>query len=96
MIKDTYDIHIERLEELYEKLHVEADDIIFNSKRVKEDLFHYNPLSMRTPRADRLKVDIHVAQEDIQNTIANFQMILDELEDIEDEVNKDEVNNAGE
>lgn len=94
MILPDYEIHMERLEELKEKVNLESDDLKYNLNHVCNEIWRNSDLSNHTPRADRLILLLHVAREDFCNTIQNLQMIVDELDDIEDEVEKHEVYHA--
>lgn len=96
MILPNYEIHMERLEELKEKVNLESDDLKYNLNHVCNEIWRNSDLSNHKPRADRLILLLHVAREDFCNTIQNLQMIVEELDDIEDEVERHEVNNAGE
>lgn len=94
MILPDYEIHMERLEQLKEKVNLESDDLKYNLNHVYNEIWRNSDLSNHTPRADRLILLLHVAREDFCNTIQNLQMIVDELDDIEDEVEKHEVYHA--
>ena len=94
MILPDYEIHMERLEQLKEKVNLESDDLKYNLNHVCNEIWRNSDLSHQTPRRDRLILLLHVAREDFCNTIQNLQMIVDELDDIEDEVERHEVNNA--
>lgn len=96
MILPNYEIHMERLEELKEKVNLESDDLKYNLNHVCNEIWRNSDLSNHTPRADRLILLLHVAREDFCNTIQNLQMIVEELDDIEDEVGRHEVYHAGE
>lgn len=95
MILPNYEIHMERLEELRDKVNLESDDLKYNLNHVCNEIWRNSDLSKHTPRADRLIVLLHVAREDFCNTIQNLQMIVEELDDIEDEVERHEVYHAG-
>ena len=95
MILPNYEIHMERLEGLKEKVNLESDDLKYNLNHVCNEIWRNSDLSNHTPRADRLIVLLHVAREDFCNTIQNLQMIVEELDDIEDEVERHEVYHAG-
>lgn len=94
MILQNYEIHMERLEKLKEKVNLESDDLQYNLNHVCNEIWKNSDLSQQAPRRDRLILLLHVAREDFCNTIQNLQMIVDELDDIEDEVERHEVNNA--
>lgn len=96
MILPDYEIHMERLEQLKEKVNLESDNLKYNLNHVCNEIWKNSDLSNHKPRADRLILLLHVAREDFCNTIQNLQMIVDELDDIEDEVTKYALNHAGE
>lgn len=94
MISETQSIHRERIEQLREKTNQESDELAYELKKIDFELFKFGDASAKKARPKFLITLLHMAQEDLNNTINNIQMIVDELTDIEDEINRDEINNA--
>ena len=94
MLKKTQEIHRERLERLRDESNRDNDEIAYELKNIHFELYRFGDESSGLPRPTYLVLLLHMAQEDIKNTISNLEMLVEELEDIENELNKDEINNA--
>ena len=70
------------IESLVEILEQESDDIPYDIKKLKHELFRNNSKK-------QVEMWCHVLREDIQNTIENLEEIGRVTRDIEDELNEE-------
>lgn len=98
-------IHTERIDDLmYELTELSADDISVAIKRIKHDLYSITDegkefltsINKEPPKNRDVLLWLHYGQEKVRDALGYLQLLSDELDDIEDEVNRDEVNNARE
>ena len=96
-------IHIESINEImFELSELLADDVTVSIKHIKRDLVSVTEEGQKfsekigkkpTKTKDAL-LWVHFGREKVQETLGYLQQLSDELDDIEDEINRDEVNNA--
>ena len=96
-------IHTERINELmYELTELSADDISVAIKHIKRDLNSITnegkefltSIGKEPPKNKDVILWLHYGQEKVQEALGFLHQLSDELDDIEDEVNRDEINNA--
>lgn len=96
-------IHIETIDGLmYELTELSADDISTAIKHIKRDLCTItdegrelmNHFGKRPTKTKDVILWLHYGQEKVHDAIDFLQHLLNELDSIEDEINRDEVNTA--
>ena len=103
MRKSIVDIHTERINDLiFELTTLATEDILPSVKHVKRDLYGLSDseilavIGKKHPKSKDVTLWVRYAQEKVQEALGFLQQLSDELDDIEDEINRDEVNNARE
>ena len=105
MKDDVAQIHIERINSLvYELTELSSDDISGAIKHIRHDLYDssegfqelLDKIGKKPPKTKDVLLWLHYGQEKVRDALGYLQQLSDELDDIEDEINRDEVNNAGE
>lgn len=98
MNSNTADIHIERLDSLFCDILDRQNDVQYSLKKTKYELWGcYGEISDKSKhKKEDLRMWLKYCQEQMSMTLASLQQMADELDDIEEELNKDEVNNANE
>ena len=99
----TAHIHVERIDQLMYEVIELSTDVGTPIKKVKHNLINrYGDASieaqkkwgMRRSSVNDITIWLRYAREKTNEAIGFLQQLSDELDDIEDEINRDEVNNA--
>lgn len=103
MKQSIADIHIDRINDLmYELIELSTGDVKTTINHIKEDCHFLGDegkefllkIGKKPNRANDAIMWLHYGQEKVHDALGYLQQLADELDDIEDEINKDEVNNA--
>lgn len=96
MNSNTADIHIERLNSLFNDLLYTQEDFSCSLKKTKYELWGcFSDASDNTKhKKSYLLMWLKYCQEQTESLLSYYQQISEELSDIEEEINRDEVNNA--
>lgn len=96
-------IHVENINEImFELSELLADDITVAIKRIKHDIVlitddgrnFMETIGKKPPKTKDVLLWVHYGQEKVQETLGYLQQLVEELGDIEEEINRDEINNA--
>ena len=96
-------IHVENIESLvYELKELSADDISVAIKHINRDIDtitdegreFMNHIGKKPAKPKDVILWLHYGQEKVRDALGLLQQLLDELDSLEDEINRDEINNA--
>ena len=96
MNSNTADIHIERMNSLFNDILYTEDDFSIALKKTRFELWGcFSDASDKTKhKKSNCIMWLKYCQEQTESLLSYYQQISEELSDIEEEINRDEVNNA--